>query len=125
LLYMGKAPEAEQEMRQVVAKNPDHFKALAYLGGVLYYQGRLDDAEHNLDRAVSLARDPGDKTAQMMAAFVYASRNQREKIDPTLLQSRPEQVIDGDGAYWIGGIYALLGDRRHALDWLRRTAALG
>jgi len=125
LLYMGKAPEAEQEMRQVVAKNPDHFKALAYLGGVLYYEGKLDEAEQYLDRAVSLARDSGDDTHRMLAAFLYASRNERAKIDPRILQYRPEQVIDGDGAYWIGGIYALLGDRQHALDWLKRTVVLG
>jgi hypothetical protein len=40
-------------------------------------------------------------------------------------QYRPEQIIDGDGAYWLGGIHALLGDRQTALDWLKRTVALG
>jgi eukaryotic-like serine/threonine-protein kinase len=125
LLYSGKTAEAEQEMRQLAAKNPDHYKALAYLGMMLYYDGKLDEAEQNLERAVQLAHDPGDQTAQSLAAFVYASRNQRARIDPKLLLSRPEQIIDGDGAYWIGGIYALLGDRQHALDWLKRTVALG
>jgi serine/threonine protein kinase/Flp pilus assembly protein TadD len=125
LLYSGKAHEAEQEMRQVVAKNPDQFKALAYFGGLLYYQGKLDEAEPNLDRAVLLGRDSGDDTARMMAAFLYASLNQREKIDRRILQYRPEQVIDGDAAYWLGGIYALLGDRQHAVDWLQRAVALG
>jgi eukaryotic-like serine/threonine-protein kinase len=125
LLYAGKPHEAELEMRQVVAKNPDQFKALTYLGGLLYYQGKLDEAEPNLDRAVLLAHDSGDDTPRMMAAFLYASRGHREKIDPRLLQYRPEQVIDGDAAYWLGGIYALLGDRQHALEWLQRTVALG
>ena len=125
LLYSGKGNEAEQEMRQLVAQNPDQFKALAYFGGLLYYQGKLDEAKANLDRALQLAPDSSDETVQMMAAFLYASRNQREKIDQKLLQHRPEQIIDGDGAYWLGGIYALLGDRQRALDWLRRTVALG
>ncbi len=125
LLYMGRAPEAEQEMRQVVARVPDHYKAMAYLGSVLYYEGKLDEAEPYLERAVSLARDSGDKTAQQMAGFLYASRNERNKIDPALLRARPEQMIDGDGAYWTGGIYALLGDKAHALVWLKRAVALG
>jgi len=34
-------------------------------------------------------------------------------------------VIDGDEAYWLGGVYALLGDRPQALDWLKRTVELG
>jgi hypothetical protein len=60
-----------------------------------------------------------------MAAFLYASRNQREKIDPRIFQTRPEQVIDGDQAYWTAGVYALLGERQHAIEFLRRTVALG
>jgi TolB-like protein/Flp pilus assembly protein TadD len=125
LLYSGKAKDAEEEMRSVVAANPDQFKALAYLGVVLYYEGKQDDAAVNLDRAVLLGGESKDDTARMLAGFLYASRGQREKIDPRLFQYRPEQIIDGDGAYWIGGIYALLGDRQQALDWLKRTATLG
>ncbi len=125
LLYSGKAKDAEEEMRSVVAANPDQFKALAYLGMMLYYEGKLDEAESELDRAVVLGHDSEDNTARLLAAFLYASRGQREKIDARLLQYRPEQIIDGDGAYWLGGIHALLGDRQSALDWLKRTVALG
>jgi eukaryotic-like serine/threonine-protein kinase len=125
LLYTGKAKDAEEEMRTVVAANPDQFKALAYLGAMLYYEGKLDEAEVNLDRAVLLGRESKDDTARMLAAFLYASRGQREKIDPQVLQYRPEQIIDGDAAYWQGGIYALLGEKQRALDWLKRGVALG
>jgi serine/threonine-protein kinase len=34
-------------------------------------------------------------------------------------------VIDGDAAYWLAGIYALLGDRQHSLVWLKRTVEVG
>jgi eukaryotic-like serine/threonine-protein kinase len=125
LLYNGKAKDAEKEMRSVVATNPDQFKALAYLGTMLYYEGELDEAQSDLDRAVALGRDSKDDTARLLAAFLYASRGRREKIDGRLLQYRPKQIIDGDGAYWLGGIHALLGDRQSALDWLKRTVALG
>lgn len=125
LLYCGKADEAEQELQPVVTKNPDQFKALAYYGSILYYEGKLGEAESSLDRAVQRAHDSGDQTPEMLAAFLYASRHEREKIDPRLFESRPEQVIDGDAAYWLGGIYALLGDKQHALIWLKRTVALG
>jgi serine/threonine protein kinase/tetratricopeptide (TPR) repeat protein len=125
LLYLGRLQEAEKEMRGVVARNPDQFKALAYFGSVLYYEGKYDEAETVLDKSVKLAGASSDYTALMMAAFLYASRNQREKIDPRLFAASPEQTMDGDNAYWTGSIYALLGDRQHALQWLRRTVALG
>lgn len=128
LLYQGKTDDAEQEMRQAVEKNPNHFKALAYLGGVLYYQGKLDEAESVLSRALERPHDPGDETAEMMAGFVYASRHQQDKveqIDGKILRRRPEEIIDADAAYWTGGIFALLGDKPHALAWFKRTVALG
>jgi len=125
LLYLGRLQEADQEMRQLRANNPDHFKVLAYFGGLLYYEGKLDEAESVLDRAQQIEPHTSDQTTSQMAGFLYASRHQRDKIDPRLLKSRPDQIIDGDGAYWIGGIYALLGEKEPALVWLKRTAELG
>ena len=34
-------------------------------------------------------------------------------------------MIDGDYAYWTGGIHALLGEKEQALAWLRRAVDLG
>ena len=125
LLYLGREAEAEQEMRQVVAQNPGQYKALAYFGSILYYEGKLDEAESNLARSLQLGSNSSDLTAQIMAAFLYASRGQREKIDRRVLEARPELVVDGDQAYWTGGIFTLLGDKSHALLWLKRAVELG
>jgi len=125
VLYMGRTAEAEAEMREIVAKNPDQYKALAYFGCMLYYGGKFDEAEVNLERAVKLSGKSSDYTASIMAAFLYASRKQRDKIDPRIFQTRPEQVIDADQASWTAGIYAMLGERQAALAHLRRALALG
>ncbi len=125
LLYSGRTAEAEQEMRRLVAANPDQFKALAYFGMMLYYAGNLDEAKINLDRSVELAGDSSDSSPRLLAAFVYAARGQREKIDSRIFHYRPEQIIDGDAAYWLAGIYALLGEKQNSLLWLRRAVALG
>ena len=125
LLYLGRASEAEQEMRQALAENPNQFKAMAFLGKFLYYQGKFDEAEPVLERAVELSGNSGDGSPQMMAAFLYASRGQRDKIDPKISRARPTDVIDGDYAYWTGAVHALLGEREQALAWLRRAVEVG
>src|SRR6185437_13164433 len=125
LLYLGKVQEAEQGVRQALAIHPDQFKAMAYLGEFLYYQGRTEEAEPILRRAAELGRDSGDSAGVLMSAFLYASRGQRDKIDPNLFLEKPANVADGDRAYWIGSVYALLGDKPQALAWLRRAIDLG
>lgn len=124
-LYQGRTAEAERNMRQVLAANPDQFKALAYFGEFLYYEGKTDEAKKVFSRAIELGRGSGDGAPELLAAFLYASKGQRDKIDPQIFKTRPEQVIDGDSAYWIGGIYALLGDRNQAILWLRHAVRMG
>jgi eukaryotic-like serine/threonine-protein kinase len=125
LLYLGRVQEAEQGVRQALATHPDQFKAMAYLGEFLYYQGKFDEAEPVMQRAVELGRNSGDAAPVLMSAFLYAASGRRDQIDPNILREKPEGVADGDRAYWIGSIYALLADKEHALAWLRRAIELG
>jgi len=61
----------------------------------------------------------GDEEPLVIRAFVQASRGERDEIDPSIFRYKPEEVVDGDLAEWIGAVYALLGDRQPALAWLR------
>jgi serine/threonine-protein kinase len=125
LNYQGRPQEAEKEMRRVLAESPDHYKIHAYLAKFLYYQGKQEEAESAAARALQLEGAGTDDSPLEIAAFIYAARGQREKIDSRVFQFRPPQVIDGDLAYWLGGTYALLGERGQALVWLRRAVELG
>ena len=125
LNYQGRTQEAEQEMRQLLENHPDQFKAVTQLGTLLYYEGKLDEAAQTLDRAVQLHAGSSDEGAIFEAAIVHAARREPQKIDPRVLRYRPEQITDGDYAYFLGGMYALLGNRDQALVWLKRTVELG
>jgi TolB-like protein/Flp pilus assembly protein TadD len=125
LLYQGKPEQAEQVMRQALVSNPDQFKVLGFLGEFLYYQGRTAEAEPVLARSVKLSADSGDQASLWLAAFLYASQGKRQKIDPRLLRYKPQDIVDGDEAYWAGGVYALLGERKQAVLWLKRAVELG
>jgi len=125
LLYSGRVDEAEKVMRDLVARNPGQFKAQAYFGMMLYYAGKLDEADAVFTRARQLAGNTDDDSVRMLSAFLYASRGQREKIELRILHYRPADVIDADAAYWLSGIYALLGDHEHMRAFFQRTADLG
>jgi serine/threonine-protein kinase len=125
LLYQGHPERSVEEMRPLIAANPKQFKALAYQGEFLYYAGKFDEAESTSARAMEYGRSQGDMSPPVLAAFLYASRGQRDKIDASVLKARPEQSFDGDQAYWTGGIYALLGEHQQALLWMRRAVQLG
>jgi serine/threonine protein kinase/tetratricopeptide (TPR) repeat protein len=125
LLYQGRTEEAERELKRALATHPDQFKGLAYLGEFLYYENKRDEAERVFNHSVELARGSGDDSPSALSAFLYASQGQRQKIDPKVFAYKPEEIVDGDLAYWVSGIHALLGERPEALMWLKRTIELG
>jgi serine/threonine-protein kinase len=95
------------------------------LGYFLYYQGKIDEAQQTLDRAVQLSGAQADEEPMVISAIVHASRGERDQIDPRIFRYKPEEVVDGDLAEWIGSVYALLGEKQPALAWLRRAVQLG
>jgi len=125
LLYQGKAHEAEEEVRRALERYPDQFKLLTFLGDFLYYQGKAEEAEQVLERASKLAGTQADVEPTVFSAIVHASRGEREQIDPRIFRYKPEEMVDGDLAEWIGAVYALLGEKQPALAWLRRAVEVG
>ena len=125
LLYQGKAQEAEEEVRRALERYPDQFKLLTFLGDFLYYQGKTEEAGQVLERALKLAGPQADEEPMVFSGIVHASRGERDRIDPRIFRYKPEEVVDGDLAEWIGAVYALLGEKQPALAWLRRAVQLG
>ena len=125
LLYQGKTKEAEEEVRRALERYPDQFKLLTFLGDFLYYQGKTEEAEQVVERALKLAGPLADEEPMVFSGIVHASRGERDRIDPRVFRYKPEEVVDGDLAEWIGAVYALLGEKQPALAWLRRAVQLG
>lgn len=125
LLYQGKAHEAVAEARQALERYPDQYKLQTMLGYFLYYDGKLEEAQQTLDRAAQMRGAQEEEETMVMSAMVHATRGERGKIDPRVFHYKPDDVIDGDLAEWIGGVYALLGEKEPALAWLERAVQVG
>jgi len=125
LLYQGKPQEAEQEIRRALERFPDQFKLLMFLGYFLFYEGKTEEGVQALDRSLQLSRTQGEEEPMVLSAIVHASRGERDKIDPRVFNYKPEEIVDGDLAEWIGAVYAQLGDKQPALAWLRQAVRRG
>jgi TolB-like protein/tetratricopeptide (TPR) repeat protein/predicted Ser/Thr protein kinase len=123
LLYLGRTADAVEQMN--FARTMDHAKAQAYLAKFLYYDGRMDEAERLFESALQLNEEQQEPAVPVLAAFLYAAQGARHRIDPWVLALRPADSFDGDQAYWIGGVFALLGEKAASLAWLDRAVALG
>jgi eukaryotic-like serine/threonine-protein kinase len=125
LLYQGKAHQAAEQTRAALQRTPQQFKLMGFLGYFLYYEGKYDEAERWISKSLELRGGNGDDSPLIFSAYLHAMRGERDKIDPQVLQYRPEGIVDGDLAEWVGGVYALLGDKDNALAFLRRAVQLG
>jgi serine/threonine protein kinase/tetratricopeptide (TPR) repeat protein len=125
LLYQGKANEAEQEVRRALERFPNQFKLMMFLGYFLYQQGKSDEGMQALDRSLDISRDSSDEEPIVLAAILHASRGERDKIDPRIIKLKPEEIVDGDLAEWVGAMYAQLSDKEKALACLKQAVRRG
>jgi serine/threonine protein kinase/Tfp pilus assembly protein PilF len=125
LLYQGKPHDAELEIRQALVRYPDQFKLLSFLGYFLYYQGKTGEAEAALRRSLELPGATVDGEPLQILAVVLASQGKGDEIDPGILRTKPDEVVDGDLAEWIGATHALLGENKEAITWLKRAVQVG
>jgi eukaryotic-like serine/threonine-protein kinase len=125
LLYQGKANEAEQEVRRALERFPNQFKLMMFLGYFLYQQGKSDEGMRVLDRSLDISRDSSDEEPIVLAAILHASRGERDKIDPRIIKLKPEEIVDGDLAEWVGAMYAQLSDKEKALACLKQAVRRG
>jgi len=123
LLYLGRTGEAIDQMQW--ARGMKHPKGLAHLGKFLYYAGQVDEAERVFLQAIEAEPGREDMAIPVLAGYVFASRGERERIDPRVFNLRREDVQDGDLAYWTGGVHALLGEKDAALAWFTQAVDLG
>ena len=125
LLYQGRVHEATEQTRAALERTPQQFKLIGFLGYFLYYEGKYDEAEKWINKSLELRGGNGDDSPLIFSAFLHAMRGERDKIDPAVLRYKPEDIVDGDLAEWVGAVHALLGEKASAVAFLKRAVQLG
>jgi TolB-like protein/DNA-binding SARP family transcriptional activator/lipoprotein NlpI len=116
---LGEYQRAVEQLRKVLAQDPDKPSAHSWLGLTYAYQGRFEPAIQECETAVELSeRHP---LWVGILAYVYASAG-RPVAARSLLQELQERSKDEYIAAWLfAPVYAKLGEMDLAFQWLEEA----
>jgi len=112
--------ESIAQLKKTLELAPNHLYAQMELGWNYAFKGMYAEAVEASDKAVSLA-PPDDEVSLGAIGYIYAVSGEPEKarkILKQLLELSTRTYVD---AYYITGIYAGLGEKDHAFEWLNKA----
>ena len=123
-LAAGRLEEAIIEGQKILSLYPDRQSALLYLGRAECVAGHLDKAQSYLEKAGS--------RAAVDLGYVYwktGKKDQAQKLLQSVLVTLKNEADSGDESWEvrrdIAGIYAILGNKEEALQWLQKAIDAG
>jgi tetratricopeptide (TPR) repeat protein len=116
-------PDAEQDLRRYLERNPDDPQALNYLGySWADRQENLTEALQLLERAVKLA--PGDGYIADSLAWALFRLNRPQEALPYMLEAARLQPEDATIAEHLGDVLQAIGRREEALSTWKKALEL-
>jgi tetratricopeptide (TPR) repeat protein len=120
IFYFGRRyNEAIQQFRETLELQPDWHLAHWHLGKAYFQQGARESALMHLERAAQLSANRSSALSVLGQAYAKLGRrtDALRLLDTLLGKSREEYV----NPLHIARIYAGLGDRTRAFDWLEKA----
>jgi serine/threonine protein kinase/tetratricopeptide (TPR) repeat protein len=110
--------KAVQQLKVTLEMNPNLAHARTYLAEAYVTQGRYEEAASEFQKAGSFY---GDAFLKAHLAYLYAVQGRRDEARK-LLPDLQAGVADGKlDSYEVAVVYAALGDKDHAMDWLEKA----
>jgi len=115
--YARRYPLALRDAQAASAFDPSFFWGHALIGAIETEQSKLPEAIAELERAKQLGGNDIDCIMRLAVAYVRAG--QPERAMPLLQQLIRESQRTQRAHYQLACLYAALGDKQRALEWLR------
>ena len=122
----GRLAEADEELAQALAREPDSWEVNREAARIYYFERRFTEAIQHYERTVALAEN--DYHSWGMLASTYAAVGDRAGVEMAgrTAFELSERVVATDptnGAAWGMAVYglALLGDRDRVSEWVDRA----
>jgi eukaryotic-like serine/threonine-protein kinase len=129
LFRMRRFDEAVAKLEDARRVGPETYRVIGNLARAYYYSGRRADATAAYARAIELADqalavNPRDIDTRVSLATYYAKRADRANAIAQV-NRLPAELSDPHVLLFVAFVFADLGDRGAALDWLERATRQG
>ncbi|MFA5833606.1 MAG: protein kinase [Bacteroidota bacterium] len=118
LYFSGKFQEAIDQYQTVLRSDPSFYAAYIPLGGALLQQKRYDEAIVAFKKARIYSLNHPIPTAAL--AYAYAVSGKRKESRTIAEELKKNSVKTYISPYWIGIIYAGLGENETAFQWMKK-----
>ena len=117
--YTGKYPQAVEQLQKTLASDPGFIPAHLYLARTYEQQGSMPEALREFQKALEVSGEGTEELASLGQYYAVAHREaDARKIVDDLKQRAQQTYVQ---PMWIAAIYAGLGDKNQAFDWLQKA----
>jgi len=120
-LYARQFDRAIKKLQETLQMDPNFFRAYAFLGRAYVGKGVYDEALKAFQKAIEL--EAGGSEAEVMLGHCYAVSGRRPEATRILEKFKGLHEQNRASAYDLAVIYAGLGEKSWALDWLEKAVA--
>ncbi len=112
---------AEDRLQQVLEMDPNFMSAHVKLGWVYEQQGRFEQAIIQFNSALAISEEKANITGLLASSYALSGqKTEALKIINTLrIQSKHRYI----SPYWVAVIYACMGEKDNAFNWLNKAVA--
>jgi DNA-binding winged helix-turn-helix (wHTH) protein/TolB-like protein/Flp pilus assembly protein TadD len=119
LRFAGRYDEAIEQCHKTLELDPNFSMAYAHLGFAYLAKGLYKEALGPLQRAVELEGEGSVRMIQLAIGYGFAG--QKDKAQEFLRKLKKRAKTEYVDPMWIAGIYAAIGARDEALDWIEKA----
>jgi TolB-like protein/Tfp pilus assembly protein PilF len=120
LQWTGQVDQAIKQFRKTLELYPNHPSALIFLGSAYVQKGKYEEGIASLKRAVNLTRRKSPFALGILG-YAYGVAGKREEAQEILDEVLERSKRGYFSPHFIGLIYAGLGDKDKAFEWLEKA----
>jgi DNA-binding winged helix-turn-helix (wHTH) protein/TolB-like protein/Tfp pilus assembly protein PilF len=119
LCFAGRHDEAIEQCHKTLELDPNFSMAHAQLGVAYWGKGMYKEALGPLQRAVEIEGEGSVRMIQLAMGYGFAG--QKDKAQEFFKRLRKRAKTEYVDPTWIAGLYAAIGDKDRALDWIEKA----